>query len=76
MMGVFCFYFCFLSPLQEFTQDSFDLDSNRIAVAAMLIREKEEEVETSWRTFAIILVTDKGGSCQGEEEAVLRSVTF
>lgn len=51
-------------------------DFNRMAVVTMLITEEEEEMETSLGTFTIILVTAKGGLCQEEKEAVLRSVTL
>lgn len=51
-------------------------DFNRIAAATMLIIEEEEEAETRLGTFAIILVSDEGGLCQWEKEAVLRSVTL
>ena len=40
------------------------------------LTKESKKLETSWGTFAIILVTDKGGVCQGEEEVVLRSVTL
>lgn len=51
-------------------------DFNRIIVTIMPIIKESKKLETSWGTFAIILVTDKGGVCQGEEEVVLRSVTL